>query len=248
MNERETKMLVGQTALITGSARRLGKIMAKVIAKMGGNLVLHFNHSQDEANELLRDVQKEGINAWLVRGDLSSDEGIQDLVQQVFSLTKINLLINNASIFSNIDFHHTTSKVWQEHVQVNLTAPFLLSQSFANNFHPGTLGRIINLVDWRALRPGKDHFSYAISKAALTSMTKSLALELAPGIVVNAIALGAILPPENEKPNPMILEKIPLKRWADLREFETLLQYLVTISPALTGQIIHLDGGRQLIY
>jgi pteridine reductase len=248
MIDRESKNLVGQTALITGSARRLGKTMAKTIAKMGGNLVLHFNHSRMEAEELLQDVQKEGINAWLIQGDLSSEERIQDLLQQANSLTTINILINNASIFSDIDFQHTTAKIWQDHLQVNLTAPFLLSKSFADHIRPDLQGRIINLVDWRALRPGKDHFAYSISKAALTSMTKSLADELAPRVVVNAIALGAILPPENEKPNPMILEKIPLKRWAELKELETLLQYLVTISPALTGQIIHLDGGRHLLY
>ncbi len=243
-----SKPLVGQTALITGSARRLGKIMAKTIAKMGGNLVLHFNHSREEAEEFLRDVQKEDIKAWLVQGDLSSDERILSFVQEAFSLTNINILINNASIFSNIDFHLTSPKIWQDHLQINLTAPFLLSKSFADQIQPDSLGRIINLVDWRALRPGNDHFSYSISKASLTSMTKSLALTLAPGIVVNAIALGAVLPPENEKPNPSILEKVPLKRWANLKELEILLQYLVTISPALTGQIIHLDGGRHLVY
>jgi pteridine reductase len=248
MTDIETKNLVGQTALITGSARRLGNIMAKTIAKMGGNLVLHFNHSREEVEDLQRDVQKEGINAWLVQGDLSSGEGIKNLIQQAFSITTINILINNASIFSNTDFQQTTSKIWQEHLQVNLTAPFLLSKTFSEQIQPDSLGRIINLVDWRALRPGKDHYSYSISKAALTSMTKSLALELAPGVAVNAVALGAILPPENEKPLTEIIEKVPLKRWADLKEFGNLLQYLLTISPALTGQIIHLDGGRHLIF
>lgn len=248
MTESNQRLLSGQTAFITGSARRLGKYMAKSIAKMGGNLVLHFNHSRGEAEELLKEVKKEGINAWLVQGDLTSNEKILELVEEAFNLTPINVLINNASIFSNADFQHTTPKIWQDHLQVNLTAPFFLSSSFASNVRPSILGRIINLVDWRALRPGKDHFAYSISKAALASMTESLALELAPRILVNAIALGAILPPENEKTNDTILAKVPLKRWAELEELENVLHYLLTISPALTGQIIHLDGGRHLIY
>jgi pteridine reductase len=104
------------------------------------------------------------------------------------------------------------------------------------------------MLDWRALRPGADHFAYSVSKAALASMTKSLALVLAPDIAVNAIALGAILPPENENPDPTILQKVPLKRWAQLSELENLIIYMLYSPPSLTGQIIHLDGGRHLIH
>ena len=248
MNSCDKKPLTGQTAIITGSARRLGNTIAKKIAALGGNVILHYNKSQNDVQELLDEIHMYGVNGWMFKADLKSDNEITRFVNQAFSVAPVTILINNASIFSNTGFHDTTSEIWNDHLQVNLSAPFLLSKSFAKKLQTGMNGKIINLVDWRALRPGKDHFSYSISKSALAAFTKALALELAPKITVNAVALGAILPPENELPNPAIVDKIPLHRWADLQELDNLIEYLVTISPALTGQIIHLDGGRQLIF
>ena len=248
MNSLNEKPLTGQTAIITGSARRLGNSITKKIAALGGNVILHYNKSQNDGQELLDTIHSYGINGWMFKADLKNDYELKNFVNQAFSVAPVTILINNASIFSNTGFHETTSDIWNDHIQVNLTAPFLLSKSFAENVPPGMSGKIINVVDWRALRPGKDHFSYSISKSALAAFTKGLALELAPEISVNAIALGAILPPENEPPNPAIVDKVPLRRWANLQELDNIIEYLVTISPALTGQIIHLDGGRQLIF
>ncbi|MFN3491969.1 MAG: SDR family oxidoreductase, partial [Anaerolineales bacterium] len=128
---------------------------------------------------------------------------------------------------------------------INLTAPFLLSQAFAKQT---THGRIINILDWRALRPGADHFPYTITKSALASMTKSLAVALAPNITVNGLAMGAILPPA-DKPSPSekIIESVPAKRWAEANEVEGALIFLLTCPTYITGEIIHLDGGRHLI-
>lgn len=248
MNSLYEKPLTGQTVIITGSARRLGNTIAKKIAALGGDLILHYNKSQNEVQTLLETIKSYGVNGWLIQANLKNEDEIDHFVKKAFSFAPVTILINNASIFSNTGFRETTSEIWSDHLQVNLTAPILLSKSFVENFPPRMNGKIINLVDWRALRPGKDHFSYSISKSALAAFTKALALELAPNIMVNAIALGAILPPENELPNPAIVDKIPLHRWADLHELDNLIEYLVKISPALTGQIIHLDGGRQLIF
>ncbi len=130
-------------------------------------------------------------------------------------------------------------------MQINLTAPFLLSQAFAKQAQEGA--RIVNIVDWRALRPGADHFPYTISKAALASLTKSLAVALSPKITVNALALGAILPPSDRNKNPDIIKNVLLKRWANENEVEEALLFLLTCPAYITGEIIHVDGGRHLV-
>ena len=128
---------------------------------------------------------------------------------------------------------------------INLTAPFLLSQAFAKQASDGA--RIVNILDWRALRPGADHFPYTISKSALAAMTKSLAVALAPNITVNGLALGAILSLAGGNVNPEITKSIPAKRWGKANEVEDALLFLL-IGPAyITGEIIHVDGGRHLV-
>ncbi len=240
--------LTGQTVLITGAARRLGRAMALAVASAGGNVILHYNHSKAEAEKVAGQIQQLGSTARLVCADLSTGDGVQHLCEQAFSAAAVTSLVNSASIFQDADFFSTTNEIWQEHLQVNLTVPFLLSRAFADQLPAGQFGRIINMLDWRALRPGSDHFAYTITKAALFSMTRSMAQALAPQIAVNAIALGAILPPEKQAADTALLDKVPLKRWAKLSELENLLLYLLNASPAITGQVIHLDGGRQLIH
>lgn len=102
------------------------------------------------------------------------------------------------------------------------------------------------MLDWRAMRPGKDHLAYSISKAALGALTRSLAQAFAPRISVNALALGAVLPPSNEPVDPEIEKKIPLKRWASIEEMGNAVMFLSSAPPELTGEIIYLDGGRHL--
>jgi NAD(P)-dependent dehydrogenase (short-subunit alcohol dehydrogenase family) len=110
-----------------------------------------------------------------------------------------------------------------------------------------TNGRIINILDWRALRPGADHFPYTISKAGLAALTQSLAVSLAPNITVNGIAFGAILPPSDGGDTGDILKDVPAKRWADMEEVGEILLFLLDGPEYITGEIIHLDGGRNLI-
>jgi pteridine reductase len=156
-------------------------------------------------------------------------------------------LVNNASIFPPGGLIETDLATWQNCISVNLTAPFLLSQAFISFHQPGTTARIINLLDWRALRPGRDHFAYTISKSALASLTSATAIAAAPEISVNALALGAILPPANEPQNDNILNHVPLKRWARIEEFVEAYLFLLQGPSYINGEVIHLDGGRHII-
>jgi NAD(P)-dependent dehydrogenase (short-subunit alcohol dehydrogenase family) len=239
--------LSGQTILITGGARRLGKVMALAVAHNGADVILHHAHSAAEVEAVATEIRSFGRQAWVLEADLNDMDQTQNLVLSAFSLAPLTALINNAAIFKSVDLANTTLKDWSEHLQINLTAPFILSQAFAAQYKQEQPGRIINILDWRAERPGKDHFPYTISKSALAAMTRSMALSLAPGIIVNGIALGAILPPGDEDFSPTLIKNVPMQRWAKLDELGDLIVWLLNSPAYITGEIIHLDGGRHLV-
>lgn len=237
--------LHGKAILITGAARRLGRMFALACARAGADIVIHHSHSDDEAEALHSQIVGLGRKAWVFKADFSDSSQAGSLIPLISESTPLHGLVNSAAIFGPLTLEATSLEEWQRHLQINLTAPFLLSQAFAKQATAGA--RIINILDWRALRPGADHFPYTISKAALASMTKSLALALSPTITVNGLALGAILPPADGNTHPDLLKNIPLKRWANENEVESALLFLLTCPPYITGEIIHVDGGRHLV-
>lgn len=242
MNE---NTLHNKTVLITGAARRIGRIFALACANAGLNIAIHHAHSDSDAESLQSDISGLNRRVWIFKADLSDSSQAQNLIPLINKSTPIHYLINNAAIFESHTFKTTTSEAWNNHLAINLTAPFVLSQAFAQQADAGA--RIINILDWRALRPGADHFPYTISKSALAAMTKSMAASLAPTITVNGLALGAIIPPSDEKISPTIIQNIPMERWAKENELEQALLFLLTCPEYITGEIIHLDGGRHLV-
>lgn len=237
--------LGGKTILVTGAARRVGKIFARACARAGADVVIHHGHSDEEAEKARDEITGLGRRCWIFKADLNDSSQAQGLIPRINESTPLHGLVNSAAIFESLSLENTSSEDWEKHLAINLTAPFLLSQAFAKQAPGG--GRIVNIVDWRALRPAADHFPYTISKAALASMTKSLAVALAPKIIVNGLALGAILPPSDGKATPDITKSIPAGRWAEEQEVEQALLFLLTCPAYITGEIMHLDGGRHLV-
>ena len=237
--------LHAKTVLITGAARRLGRLFALACAHAGADIVIHHGHSDADAESLRQEITGLGRQAWVFQADLSDSSQTQNLIPLINRSTPIHYLINNAAIFESLSFESSSLENWNQHLATNLTAPFILSQAFALQADNGA--RIINILDWRALRPGEDHFPYTISKSALAAMTKSMAVALAPKIIVNGLALGAILPPADGGIHPEITKNIPMKRWANSNEVEQALLFLLTSPTYITGEIIHVDGGRHLI-
>jgi NAD(P)-dependent dehydrogenase (short-subunit alcohol dehydrogenase family) len=172
---------------------------------------------------------------------------LANLIHTATQYGPLYAVVNNAAVFESLTWQNTTLDDWNHHLMVNLTAPFLLSQSFARSVPANQSGRIVNLLDWRALRPGADHLPYTISKAALAALTRSLALALAPNITVNGLALGAVLPPRSGDPPANILKRVPAGRWAELDEVGQALLFLLDDPSFVTGEIIHIDGGRHLV-
>ena len=237
--------LGGKTILITGAAKRVGKIFALACAHAGADVVIHHGHSDEEAEAAQKEIAGLGRRGWIFKADLSDSTQAESLIARINEFTPLYALVNSAAIFESLSLVNTSVEDWEKHLAINLTAPFLLSQAFAKQAPAGA--RIVNILDWRALRPGADHFPYTISKAALAAMTKSLAVALAPKVIVNGLALGAILPPSDGKANPDIVKNIPAGRWAEQKELEQALIFSLTCPAYITGEIIHLDGGRHLI-
>ena len=221
--------------------------MALAAASAGADVIVHHAHSPQNAVDTAAEIRSLGCQTWTLEADLSDNSQAAWLMDAAFKLAPVNALINNAAIFKPVQLANTSLEDWNEHLQINLTAPFLLSQSFAAHLAADRTGRMINILDWRALRPGKDHFPYTISKAGLAALTQSLALSLAPRITVNGIALGAILPPGDENFSPALIKNVPMQRWAHLDELSDLIVTLLSAPSYITGEIIHLDGGRHLV-
>lgn len=233
--------------LITGAALRVGREFALTVARAGGDVAIHYGHSDTEAQSLKDEIQALGRNAYLLQADLNKPTEVDKLIPRAFEYGPLFALVNNAAIFGTLTWQSTTLEDWNRHLMVNLTAPFLLSQAFARLLPTEGKGRIVNLLDWRALRPGADHMPYTISKSALAALTRSLAVALAPRISVNGLALGAILPPSVGEAPPNILKNVPAGRWAVLDEVGQALVFLLEGPEYITGEIIHVDGGRHLI-
>jgi NAD(P)-dependent dehydrogenase (short-subunit alcohol dehydrogenase family) len=237
--------LTGKTILITGAARRLGRLFALACARAGADVVIHHGHSDSDAMTLRDKIMGLGRRAWVFQADLSDSSQAGGLIPLVNQSTPLHGLVNCAAIFESLTLDTTSNEDWNKHLAINLTAPFLLSQAFARQAEEGA--RIINILDWRALRPGADHFPYTVSKSALAAMTRSMAVTLAPKVIVNGLALGAILPPADGNRNPDIIKNIPMKRWAQAGEVEQAMIFLLTCPAYITGEIIHVDGGRHLV-
>jgi NAD(P)-dependent dehydrogenase (short-subunit alcohol dehydrogenase family) len=238
--------LTGRAALVTGAGRRLGRAFAEALVARGAAIAAHYGQSAEGAEEVVRAARARGVPAAALQADLADASQAAGLVERaVAAIGDLDILVNSASVFGPGGPLETDLATWRQHMRINLTAPFLLSQAFARH-RGGRPGVIVNLLDWRALRPGHDHFAYTISKAGLAAMTKSLAVSLGPSIRVNGLALGAILPPSGGVVSQAILDRVPAGRWGTAEEAAHALLFLIAGSDFTTGAILSLDGGRQV--
>jgi len=239
--------LDGKLVLITGSAERIGHALALAVAHAGADVVIHYSGSQTAAENTRAEIEALGRKAMLVQADLADPAQAGGLIGRVLEHAPLFALVNNAAIFEALTWETTGLEDWHRHLAINLTAPFLLSQAFARALPPHGTGRIVNLLDWRSQRPGADHLPYTVSKAALAALTQSLAVALAPQVNVNGLALGAALPPSDGSAVPHILDNVPAGRWAAIEEIGQALIFLLDGPAYITGEIIHVDGGRHLV-
>lgn len=237
-----------KVALITGSAKRIGRAFALHLAQSGWDLALHFHHSETAAAELkkeLKDINSHGTYR-LFQADLNYVPDVESLISNVISVfARLDLLVNNASVFQSGTIQDTSSMLLQRNLQVNFIAPFILTREFA--IHADN-GLIVNLVDTRMKKNSFSHAAYSLTKKVLWELTQMSALELAPKFRVNAIAPGAVLPPEGKDKTYLnrIAELTPLKEPAGLKSVVQSLSYILE-NENLTGQVLFCDSGEQLL-
>jgi pteridine reductase len=237
--------LSGRVALVTGGAARLGRAIALGLAARGADIALHYHSSEAAARETMEEIRARGRKCLLLSADLQQPDAPQKILAEADAhFGKADILINSAAIFKRGTLADTTPELWEKTLAINLRAPFFLCQAFAAQ--TGT-GDIVFLTDASAERPAKEFLAYSLTKSALTTLTRSLAKSLAPGIRVNAVAPGVILPPpgEGEEYLKRLIPQIPLGRHGTPDDIVRGVSYLLE-APFVTGQILHIDGGEYL--
>jgi NAD(P)-dependent dehydrogenase (short-subunit alcohol dehydrogenase family) len=239
-----------KNVLVTGAAKRLGRAIAQDLAAAGWNVAIHYNSSPDAAQAVAADVRKSGAKAATLKADLACEnESLALVARATAAIGPLTALINSASIFENDDWLSATRESWDRHMDVNLRAPFVLSQEFARQLPDGQQGNIINIIDQRVLKPTPQFLSYSLSKAGLHWLTTTLAQGMAPRIRVNAVGPGPTLRNERQSVTDFDRQRDAtlLGHGADPADICAAVRYLLD-APSVTGQMIAVDGGQHLIW
>jgi NAD(P)-dependent dehydrogenase (short-subunit alcohol dehydrogenase family) len=238
------------TVLITGAARRIGRAIALDFAARRWQVAIHCHTSTADAESLAREIVSSGGTAQVLQADLADAAAIEALVPQCIAKLEAPVcLINNASVFLHDTLQSLSPGQWDAQLAVNLKAPVFLAQSFARHLPDGAAGNIINMLDQRVLKPTPHFFSYAVAKSALWSATQTMAQAMAPRIRVNAIGPGPVLASPHQSPGEFERQSAAtlLERSTSPAEVAAAIRFILD-APALTGQMIALDGGQHLAW
>ncbi len=237
-----------RAALVTGAGRRIGRAIALMLGAEGWAVAVHYHRSRQDAESVVGDIVAAGGRAAAVAADLAREAEVKKLVPRaVDALGPLGCLVNNAAVFENDLALSVTRESWDRHLDTNLRAPFVLMQEFARQLPAEAAGAVVNLLDERVWSLTPYFVSYTVSKAALWALTRSMALALAPRIRVNGIGPGPTLPSprQTEEQFRRQSEAMPLRRGTSPEEIAQAVRFILA-APAMTGQMIALDGGQHL--
>lgn len=243
------KRLDGQTALVTGAARGIGRAIVSELAAMGANVVVNYVTSAQAAQELAREVEGLGPKALVVQADVSDYEQVEGMIRQTIeTFGRIDILVNNAGITHDKTLKNMSKAQWDEVVHVNLDSLFNCTRQVLPFMVEQKSGKIVNMSSFVGLGGNVGQANYAATKAGVIGFTKSIALEVARyGITVNAVCPGFtetdMLQSVPEEIRRKLLERIPLGRFAQAREVAACVRYIVTEGDYMTAQAISLNGG-----
>lgn len=237
-------------ALVTGAARRVGAVIARVLHAAGYDLALHCRHSRAELDALIAELESARVHSTLaLQAELADVDSLPGLVEAtVARFGRLDALVNNASTFYPTPLGKITPQQWDELIAANARAPLFLAQAAAPHLK-ASCGSIVNITDIHAEQPLPEHLVYGMSKAALRMATAALAQALGPEVRVNAVAPGVILWPEagkGELERALTLERIPLSRKGEPEDVANTVLWLLSDASYVTGQTIRVDGGRHL--
>jgi NAD(P)-dependent dehydrogenase (short-subunit alcohol dehydrogenase family) len=241
-------MTSSKTVLVTGAAKRLGRAIALHLAGAGWDVAIHFHGSAEEAEATAGEVRSLGVKAATLKANLSREEETAQLIGRAADqIGPLTALINSASLFEGDDWQSASRASWDAHMETNLRAPFLLSQTFARQV--SDKGAIVNIIDQRVLKPTPQFISYSLSKAGLYWLTTTLAQALGPKIRVNAVGPGPTMRNARQSEEDFARQRDAtiLKRGAEPDDVARAVRYLLE-AEAVTGQMLAVDGGQHLIW
>lgn len=237
-----------KAALVTGAAKRVGRVLALALARTGFDIALHYGRSEREAMVTAEEIRALGRRVVSLRADLERLPEVERIVPAAIeAVGPLGLLVNNASIFELDRIRTMTETSWNRHLAINLTAPTFLCRAFVLQLPERARGLIVNILDERIFNPTPNYLSYTASRFGLWAVTQVLARELAPKIRVNAIGPGPTLPEAGmtEADFAALCARMPLKRGSSPEELADALLFILR-ARSMTGQMITLDGGQQL--
>lgn len=239
----------GKTALVTGGAKRVGRVIALELAKKGVHILLHYHQSKKEAQETCLEIKAFGVSCVLVQADLSDSAQVLRLAAEAIKAPNgVDILVNSASLYYKTPIETVSETDWDRLMDTNLKAPFILSAEIGRRMVKKNGGKIVNIADWSGFRPYKDHSVYCSSKGGLITLTKALARDLAPRVHVNAVAPGPVLMPtdmsENEK--EAIAKTTALGRWGKPEDVAHAVIFLIE-NDFVNGTVLVVDGGRSIV-
>lgn len=245
-------------ALVTGAGKRLGRAMALYLAGRGFDVAVHYASSEDEAEAVVNDIRTMGRRAVAVRADLLIEAETETLVPRAVDVLggPLTLLVNNASIFEYDTIQTATRTSWDRHIESNLRAPYVLTQAFAEqapkavadeNGEPRAQALVVNMIDQRVHKPTPEFSTYTLAKVGLWALTQTAAQGLAPDVRVNGIGPGPTLRGTHQSAETFARQRAAtiLGRGANGSDIVAALGFLID-SPAVTGQMISVDGGQHL--
>jgi len=236
------------TVLVTGAARRIGRAIALDFADQGWSVAVHYGRSAEDAQAVVAEIARKGAKAVALAADLAVEAEVLSLLPRAAeALGPVTCLVNSASTFEMDDHQTATRATWDRHIEINLRAPFVLCQAFADQLPAGADGNIVNLLDQRVWSLTPYFMSYTVSKSALWTLTRTLALAMAPRIRVNGIGPGPTLASKFQSDDQFDRQwqRMPLRRGTTPEEICRALRFILA-TPSMTGQMIALDGGQHL--
>ena len=234
--------------LITGAATRVGKAIAIYFAERGWNIGLHYFRSSTKAKKLKKIIEQNRVKAVLIKADLKNPKQIEKVMTLARKkLGTIDCLVNNAALFEKDDITNFTTKSWNDHLNINLLAPTILTKQFAKQASKKTVSNIINIIDQRIFNLTPFFMSYTISKSGLQTLTKTMAMRLGPNIKVNAIAPGPTIKSkrQTDKHFRNQVKSTLLKKSVKAEDICDAVEFLIS-NNSITGQIIAVDSGQNL--
>lgn len=241
--------LKNKVALVTGAAKRLGRTIALALGEHGCHVAVHYHKSEREAKETVAALQAMGVRASPFRADLTREEQVKAMIFSISqTFGRLDILVNNAAIFSRTPFEQLDATLWRKFMDANLTSAFLCSRYAADLLRENDGGVIVNIGDTAAFNFWTGFLPYCVSKAGIIALTLGLAKILAPKVRVNCVALGTILPPEDygEEWEQEMKAKNLMQRLGKPEEVVQTVLFCITCD-YLTGAVIPLDGGRHLL-